>query len=68
MGLATRREAVHVTCKNLRDVQNGSATNGIVRKLVVLLQEQIDELRVEVKHLKMTKALKKKGRGKEQEA
>lgn len=59
MGPVTRRDYVHMTCTTLRDVQSGPATNGIVRKLVVLLQEQVDELRVEIEHLK---ASKKKGR------
>ncbi len=55
MGLATKREHIQLMCANLRDSSMGSVTNGILRKFVVLLQEQIDELRVEIEHLKGAK-------------
>ncbi len=57
---ATKREHVQTTCANLRSAPLGSTTNGVLRRVVVLLQEQIDELRVEVEHLKG----KKQGRRK----
>ena len=60
MGLATRREHIQLMCANLSDSSSGSATNGILRKFVVLLQEQIEELRVEIEHLKAPKGRRRK--------
>lgn len=57
----TKREHIQATCANLRSAPVGPATNGVLRGVVVLLQEQIDELRVEVERLKGSKKARRKG-------